>query len=348
MIRKAPALIILFVCAVAWALTDFAPHNMTALNLPSPYVTSASTTYNGTFQAYNAFDGDVVIGGPSFYNWLGSGGALNNVASNAMTGNSAPSPFVASASTEFNASFAAWKAFDPLGAESFWAGTNNGVDWLQIDLGSGNAVIVISYAIRVNSSGTDAARAPKNWTLKGSNDGSSFTVVHTATNQTAWATDSTRIFQCTDVSTAYRYWRLDITANNGDSVTQVANLYLSTIALTVAGTGVDWLELDTGGTHLLGSYAIQVNGTPEPTRAPKDWVVQGSNDNSTWTTVATITNQTGWSSGEIRTFTCDTVATFYRYFRVYVTANNGAMTYTQIAELYLYSGASGVRHRTIQ
>lgn len=103
------------------------------------------------------------------------------------------------------------------------------------------------------------------------------------------------------------------------------------------GNGVDWLQLDTGNAsgYLLASYAIAVNTQPEPTRAPKNWTMQGSNDGSSWTTLDTQTNQTGWTSGQTRTFTIGTPGTtFYRYFRVNITANNGDVN-TQICELYL-------------
>jgi hypothetical protein len=71
------------------------------------------------------------------------------------------------------------------------------------------------------------------------------------------------------------------------------------------GGGVDWLQLDLGigASATLSSYTIQVNVVPEPNRAPKNFTMKGSNDGTTWTTVDTQTNQTSWTSGEIRTFT---------------------------------------------
>jgi len=104
-------------------------------------------------------------------------------------------------------------------------------------------------------------------------------------------------------------------------------------------SGIDWLQLDTSnpGGYLLSSYKITVNTQPEPARAPKNWTMQGSNDGSTWTTLDTQTNQISWGSGEARTFTIGSPGTtYYRYFRVNITANNGDATYTQICELNLY------------
>jgi hypothetical protein len=40
----------------------------------------------------------------------------------------------------------------------------------------------------------------------------------------------------------------------------------------------------------------------QPTQAPKDFKIQSSPDASTWTTVSTVTGQTGWTQGETRVF----------------------------------------------
>lgn len=103
--------------------------------------------------------------------------------------------------------------------------------------------------------------------------------------------------------------------------------------LTQAG----WVKIDlgSGNEKVLHNYSVQVNTIPEPTRAPKVWTVQGSNDDATWSTLDTVTGQTDWSSGETRDFICDIKNTAYRYFRINITENNGD-TYLQLAELYLY------------
>lgn len=102
--------------------------------------------------------------------------------------------------------------------------------------------------------------------------------------------------------------------------------------------GSDWLAIDlgSGNSEKLHSYAITVNSIPEPTRAPKDWFLEGSTDGSTWKRLHAVTGQTGWASGETRTFTCDPPKVAYRHFRIRITANNGDATYTQIQELKLY------------
>lgn len=132
-------------------------------------------------------------------------------------------PFLVSASSYFS-TLPPWKAFD--GGVTYWIGQNGGADWLQLDLGPGYSALIGSYQIRVNSV-PEPARAPKNWTMKGSADGRTWATLDTRTNQTAWASGETRSFTVSGVSTYYRFFRLDITANNGDATyTQVAELFL--------------------------------------------------------------------------------------------------------------------------
>lgn len=99
-----------------------------------------------------------------------------------------------------------------------------------------------------------------------------------------------------------------------------------------------WLKLDigSGNAKKLFGYCVQVDNYPEPNRAPKNWTMEGSNDDSVWDTLDTRINQTSWGSGETRFYVCDTYATEYRYLRLNITANNGD-SYTQVAELYLYA-----------
>lgn len=69
-----------------------------------------------------------------------------------------------------------------------------------------------------------------------------------------------------------------------------------------------WVKVDLGAGNAkeILSYMIMAdNGT----YAPKDWTLQGSNNDADWTTVSTIAAQTGWSSGERRAFKIDYVFT---------------------------------------
>jgi hypothetical protein len=145
-----------------------------------------------------------------------------------MTSNSAPAPYVASASSEYGG-FPAFKAFDNL-ANPYWISGNGIVlpHWLKLDLGSAGAIKPHSYAVRVNSV-PEPARAPQAWTLEGSNDNfaTAGVVLDTRTAQTTWGNAETMAFTLASLpSTTYRYYRINISANNGDALTQVAELYL--------------------------------------------------------------------------------------------------------------------------
>jgi predicted alpha-1,2-mannosidase len=99
---------------------------------------------------------------------------------------------------------------------------------------------VAAYAL---GSANDApGRAPKNWQLQGSADGETWTTVDTRVNQSFADPLLTREYSA-DPSTPYTYYRLNITANAGDTALQLAELLLSTTPIppsdmtTVAGSG---------------------------------------------------------------------------------------------------------------
>jgi len=70
-----------------------------------------------------------------------------------------------------------------------------------------------------------------------------------------------------------------------------------------------------------------------PTRDPRDWTLQGSNDGTTWTTVDTRANVDFADRRQTRPFAVTGSASYSRY-RLVVSANHGAAE-TQLAELQL-------------
>jgi hypothetical protein len=154
---------------------------------------------------------------------------MSDIAPHNMTANNVPTPFVASASTNLGSGAGgnAYNAFDDSNPATYpyWLGTGGGVDWLQLD--TGGSYVLLRYTIKSEQDGFPA-RAPKNWTFQGSNDGSSWTTLDTQTNQTSWGSAEQRVFRFTN-STAYRYYRLNISANNGDGTyTGIGEVYLYT------------------------------------------------------------------------------------------------------------------------
>lgn len=301
-----------------------------------------------------------------------------------MTGNALPAPYVCSASSVLGF---IWYAFD--GSTNYWLSTNP-VCWLKIDLGPFTKRTLSDYSIQVNVV-PEPARAPKDFTMSGSVDDVTYDVLDTRTNETSWTSGETRNYVCNSATTTYyRYFRLDVSANNGDGTyTQVRELYLfsndaayypqitpttmsdnttpspyvasASSTFTASGeyvvygsnAAVYWLgtnpaswhkiDIGSGAEKTLQGYIILVNSVPEAARAPKDWTLEGSNNNSTWDTLDTRTNQTSWGSGEWRAYTCNSpTGTAYRYYRVNITANNGDGTYVQLDKVFMYAQAAGV------
>ena len=157
-----------------------------------------------------------------------------------MSSNSAPSG-VASASTEFSSTYAAWKALNGTYADASdsWASSaGNTSGWLRYQFA--DATVVSCYAIRTRNAGIAGdVSAPKTWTFEGSDDGTNWTTLDTQTNVTAWdGLAAVRSFFSFVNTTAYAYYRLNISSSNGSSFVCVGELeLLDAIALGGGGGG---------------------------------------------------------------------------------------------------------------
>jgi hypothetical protein len=179
----------------------------------------AACDYN---DGYNMLtDGGGYSGGGNGYADVFSGSG--DSAPHNMTGDNAPAPFVASASSEFSSGFAAYKAFDgSAGYNQYWVATGP-TGWLQID--TGRSYNLTSYAIQVDTV-PEPNRAPNTWTMLGSNDGNTWYPLDSEHNQTNWASGEIRTFTASGSNT-YRYFRINVTANNGDPLLEIAEVYLA-------------------------------------------------------------------------------------------------------------------------
>jgi hypothetical protein len=140
-----------------------------------------------------------------------------------MTSNVLPSPYVASASSEYNSTYYAYKAFDG-NTTNEWAsvGSPTYPQWLKIDLNVAKAVN--RYSVCGASDGS--SYSPRDWIFQGSNDNTGWNSLSTIVSQTSWGASETKTFACSDTTTAYRYFRLYISANNSGSSVEVSELYL--------------------------------------------------------------------------------------------------------------------------
>jgi hypothetical protein len=115
--------------------------------------------------------------------------------------------------------------------------------------------------------------------------------------------------------------------------------------VTAAGSSLpQWCQYQFPSPVLVTAYAI----TPWtwdtfPTRAPKNWQLQASNDGIAWDVLDIQTNYTNWSFKAPQLFTFNN-STSYSYYRLYITVNNGD-TLTAIQQLQLLTSVpSGTKN----
>ena len=139
---------------------------------------------------------------------------------NVAFGGTASSSVIGSPSWE-----APGQAFDGNSASEWYNGNaaNRGpAAWLRYDFGAGKAQTVRRYAV-IN--GDVANRDPKTWTFQGSNDGSTWTTLDTQSNQAFLTRPHANTYTIGNAA-AYRYYQIDVTANNGGGALAIAELAL--------------------------------------------------------------------------------------------------------------------------
>lgn len=168
---------------------------------------------------------------------------LTYLATPLMTAASTPSPFVVTKSTEFSSTFAAWKAWSMKhGTSDCWL-ANATTGWVAIDLGA--SLTIAGYMIA--SCGFNVNANPKTWTFQGSNDGSSWTTLDTQTNYTSFSPVSFSQFTLGS-SVSYRYYKLDVTVNNGNASFMGTGPIVLVLPTPSAGGGM------IGGGNLSGGF----------------------------------------------------------------------------------------------
>jgi glucose/arabinose dehydrogenase len=131
----------------------------------------------------------------------------------------AEKPVSATASAENPPNETAAKAIDG-STGTKWL-TFNPTGWLAAKLAK--PVVVSRYAL--TSANDFPGRDPKNWTLQGSTDGTTWTDLDTRSNETFPQRFQTRQFSFTN-DKAYQHYRLNVTANSGEPLIQLAELWL--------------------------------------------------------------------------------------------------------------------------
>ncbi|CAI8879786.1 F5/8 type C domain-containing protein [Brevibacillus sp. IT-7CA2] len=124
----------------------------------------------------------------------------------------------------------AWKAFNNQIDDRPWSTENkNTKGWLKIDFGSNNEKQVAKYTIQmrvdINGDPRIPGFAPKAWTFEGSNDDSNWVILDTHVDETDWEAGQKREYTFSNTD-KYQYYRISISENNGEIVSNIAEMEL--------------------------------------------------------------------------------------------------------------------------
>jgi len=130
---------------------------------------------------------------------------------------------VASASSERYSEYAATNAFNGARDDGYgWQSADYALPaWLQYKFNIPTRVD--KYAIISRNNAKYLSQSPKDWTLQGSNDGSTWTVLDTRTNEIGWGQYETREYTLNNTN-KYFYYRLVISATNESCAVQIDEL----------------------------------------------------------------------------------------------------------------------------
>ncbi|MBO0609065.1 GH92 family glycosyl hydrolase [Myceligenerans salitolerans] len=129
-----------------------------------------------------------------------------------------------------------WLVFEPTG-------------WVAYELSE--ATSVAAYAL--TSANDFAGRDPQSWTLQGSTDGETWVDIDEQSGVTFSERFEQQIFELDAPTEAYRYFRLDVTANHGDPILQIADWDLS-VDLTPTEPAAEPMATTVGGGPTSASY----------------------------------------------------------------------------------------------
>ena len=179
--------------------------------------------------------------------------------------------------------------------------------WLQWKESSPSTLTKYS----ITSANDVPGRDPKAWTLYGSNNGTSWTAVNSQTNQAFSARFQKKEYTLTGMA-SYLYYKLDITANNGATITQLSEWELVGTTCTPS-TIVPYLSVNAGAWQQVSTASVAAGGSislgPQPLDGTWSWAgpngftstlreiaITNIQANQGGNYVATYTNLTGCSS----------------------------------------------------
>ena len=216
------------------------------------------------------------------------------------------------------------KAFDGQSSTKWLAFASTA--WLQYAYPAPSTAFVTSYAL--TSANDSPGRDPRNWQLLGSNDGSAWITLDTRSNQTFSARFQRQLYTVASPA-AYAYYRLNITSNNGEPNTQLAELEL--LAGVPAPAAPSALAAATNS-----STQITLTWTDNATNETGFRIERSANGTTGW-------SQIGTPSANATTFanTGLTASTTY-FYRVRATNATGDSAYTSVANATTLASGGGL------
>jgi hypothetical protein len=189
----------------------------------SNYNGTNAVVFDGQMKAYTGETYAVAADSGFYSTTVKADGKIINISGSsssslvpAMTSNTAPAGYVASASSSFSSSYLPFQAFDKSTTSGGWISsttpTTASPQWIRIDLPSAQTVGGYAITNRINAA-FDMVN-PNTWTFEGSNDGTNWTILQTVTNDTNNNVGAVRPFTLSSPATFSKY-RLNITARNG-------------------------------------------------------------------------------------------------------------------------------------
>ena len=106
------------------------------------------------------------------------------------------------------------------------------------------------------------------------------------------------------------------------------------------GTPV-YIQYDFGAVTEISSYAVYAQNADEEVKSPKAWTLSGSLDNSGWTVIDTVSDQTNWGEWERRIFSLPSTES-YRYYKLTFTETTGNALPTSFQDLEVWYDANDI------
>ncbi|HEY2081761.1 MAG TPA: discoidin domain-containing protein, partial [Verrucomicrobiae bacterium] len=255
--------------------------NWSGSGTAASYAVKRSLVNNGPYAAIainvrsTSFTDTNVVNDTKYYYVVSAVNSLGQSANSAQA-SGVPTATVASASSDNPPNETAAMAFDGSTSTKWFNANGGNTGWLQFYFG-GPLKAVVHYAL---SSANDVpGRDPKNWQFQGSQDGTSWTTLDTRSNELFASRFLTKQYSISN-TTAFAYYRLNITANNGDP----SGLQLSEMAFTfgTAASTLVSLSLNAGQIQLRWptdhiGWHLEMQTNPPNAGIGTDWItVAGS------------------------------------------------------------------------